>query len=59
MLGPLNMGHLTHIPWHGALAGSDHYLVAYAVDGGRAWLQDPAGFPSCRCRDISETGRAS
>jgi hypothetical protein len=46
VLGPLDMGHLTYIPWHLALAGSDHYLVATAVDGDRALLQDPAGFPA-------------
>jgi hypothetical protein len=45
MLGPLDMGHLTYIPWHRMLSGSDHYLVAHAVDGERAYLHDPAGFP--------------
>jgi hypothetical protein len=57
MLGPLDMGHLSYIPWHGALAGSDHYLVAYAVDGGRALLQDPAGFP-CMALDRESLARA-
>jgi hypothetical protein len=57
MLGPLDMGHLTYIPWHGVLAGSDHYLVAYAVDGGRAWLQDPAGFP-CTALGREDLARA-
>jgi hypothetical protein len=46
MLGPLDMGHLTYIPWHRALDGSDQYVVAYAVDDERAYLQDPAGFAS-------------
>jgi hypothetical protein len=46
VLGPLDMGHLTYIPWHRALAGSDHYVVAEAVDGDLARLQDPAGFPA-------------
>jgi hypothetical protein len=60
MLGPLDMGHLTYIPWHRALAGSDHYLVATAVDGERARLQDPAGFPSTALdrQDLARAWRA-
>jgi hypothetical protein len=46
-----------YIPWHGALAGSDHYLVAYAVDDERAYLQDPAGFP-CTALDREDLARA-
>jgi hypothetical protein len=57
MLGPLDMGHLAYTPWHGALAGSDHYLVAYAVDDERAYLQDPAGFP-CTALDREDLARA-
>jgi hypothetical protein len=60
MLGPLDMGHLTYIPWHGALAGSDHYLVATAVDDQRAYLQDPAGFPGTALgrEDLARAWRA-
>jgi hypothetical protein len=60
MLGPLDMGHLSYIPWHRALAGSDHYLVAYAVDDQRAHLRDPAGFPATALgrEDLARAWRA-
>lgn len=45
LLGPLDMGALSYIPWHRELAGADHYLVACEVDGEGVRLQDPAGFP--------------
>lgn len=57
MLGPLDMGELSYIPWHRVLAGSDHYVVAYAVDDERAYLQDPAGFP-CTALGLEELARA-
>lgn len=45
MLGPLDMGYLTYIPWHREIPGADHYVVAYHVDDRGVHLQDPAGFP--------------
>jgi hypothetical protein len=57
ILGPLDMGYLTYIPWHGPAAGSDHYVVAYAMDGERAFFQDPAGFP-CTSLGFDDLTRA-
>jgi hypothetical protein len=45
VLGPLDMGYLTYIPYHEALGGADHYVLAYAMDGKAVHLHDPAGFP--------------
>lgn len=60
ILGPLDMGYLTYIPWHGPAAGSDHYVVAYAMDDERVFLQDPAGFPctSLGFDDLTHAWRA-
>jgi hypothetical protein len=60
MLGPLDMGWLTYIPWHRELAGADHYLVAYRVDGQGVHVQDPAGFPCARLGldDLAQAWRA-
>ena len=44
-LGPLDIGHLTHMPGHRGGAGSDHYVLAYGIQGDDVLLHDPAGFP--------------
>lgn len=46
ILGPLDMGHLTYIPGHDMYAGSDHYVVAHAIDDDRVYLHCPQGFPA-------------
>ncbi|UJW30150.1 BtrH N-terminal domain-containing protein [Saccharothrix sp. AJ9571] len=48
LLGPLDMGHLTYVPWHRDVPGADHYVVAYDLDDEGVLLQDPAGFPCAR-----------
>lgn len=45
LLGPLDVGYLTYFPERAMLAGSDHYALAYAMDGDAVYLHDPAGFP--------------
>jgi hypothetical protein len=45
VLGPVDMGHLTYIPYHEHLEGADHYVLAYAMDAAAVHLHDPAGFP--------------
>ncbi|HSK96527.1 MAG TPA: hypothetical protein VK891_07930, partial [Euzebyales bacterium] len=57
MLGPLDMGHLTYIPWHREMAGADHYAVAYDLDDEGVHLQDPAGFP-CVTLSFDDLDRA-
>jgi hypothetical protein len=61
MLGPLDMGHLTYIPWHREIAGADHYVVAYDVDDRSVHLQDPAGFPCATLGfdDLTDAWRAA
>lgn len=48
MIGPVDMGRLTYVPWHRQATGSDHYLVAYDIDDDGVFLHDPAGFPCAR-----------
>jgi hypothetical protein len=45
LLGPVDYGCLPYIPGHEYGAGSDHYIVAYAMDDATVRLHDPAGFP--------------
>jgi len=44
VLGPLDMVHLSYNPLRPPAPGADHYVVAYASDGERIHLHDPAGF---------------
>jgi hypothetical protein len=47
LLGPLDQAHLSYIPKdHQHAAGTEHYLLAYAVDGDLVHLRDPIGFPA-------------
>jgi hypothetical protein len=46
ILGPLDMGYLAYIPGHDMFAGSDHYVVAHAIDDERVYLHCPQGFPA-------------
>jgi hypothetical protein len=46
ILGPLDMGYLTYLPGHDMFAGSDHYVVAHAIDDTRVYLHCPQGFPA-------------
>ncbi|QFU90141.1 hypothetical protein [Amycolatopsis sp. YIM 10] len=48
LLGPLDMGHLTYLPFHREVPGADHYVVAYDLDDEGVFLHDPAGFPCAR-----------
>jgi predicted double-glycine peptidase len=45
IVGPLDMGLLVYNPSHGYAAGSDHYVVVYAVEEDLVRLHDPAGYP--------------
>ncbi len=45
MLGPLDMGYLVYNPIHRDLAGTDHFVLAYAMDDAEVRLHDPEGFP--------------
>lgn len=44
-LGPLDMGYLDYNPGSKHLNGTDHYVLAYKIDGKQIYLHDPAGFP--------------
>ncbi|WP_409296291.1 hypothetical protein V1498_21725 [Peribacillus sp. SCS-26] len=48
MLGPVDMGYLTYAPNHMYAKGSDHYILAYAMDDEFIYLHDPACFPHVR-----------
>lgn len=43
--GPLDMGMLVYNPNHAYVAGSDHYVLVYAVEEDVVCLHDPDGFP--------------
>lgn len=45
VLGPLDMGYLTHNPSHAYLAGADHFVLAYGICEREIYLHDPEGFP--------------
>jgi hypothetical protein len=45
LVGPLDIGHLTYIPGHEHLIGSDHYGVVLTVNRDHLCLHDPAGYP--------------
>jgi hypothetical protein len=46
ILGPLDMGYLTHNPLHKRMAGADHFVLAYDMDDDGVSIHDPEGFPS-------------
>jgi hypothetical protein len=45
ILGPLDMGFLTHNPLHMRMSGADHYVLAIAMDESGVKMHDPEGFP--------------
>ena len=46
VLGPLDMGYLSHNPLHKRLMGADHFVLAYRFDREGVLIHDPEGFPS-------------
>ena len=46
LLGPLDMGYLTHNPLHARMSGADHYVLAYRFEKDGVLIHDPEGFPS-------------
>ncbi len=46
VLGPLDMGYLTHNPLHMRMMGADHYVLAYRFEKEGVLVHDPEGFPS-------------
>lgn len=46
LLGPLDMGYLTHNPLHKRMMGVDHFVLAYRFEKNGVLIHDPEGFPS-------------
>jgi hypothetical protein len=46
LLGPLDMGYLTHNPLHKRMMGADHFVLAYRFEKDGVLMHDPEGFPS-------------
>ncbi len=46
VLGPLDMGYLTHNPLHKRMMGADHFVLAYRFEKDGILIHDPEGFPS-------------
>ena len=46
LLGPLDMGYLTHNPLHKRMNGADHFVLAYRFEKDGVLIHDPEGFPS-------------
>jgi hypothetical protein len=46
--GPLDMGFLSYNPDHRFMAGADHFVLVYGLEGEEVLLHDPAGFPGTR-----------
>jgi len=46
VLGPLDMGYLTHNPLHKRMMGADHFVLAYRFEKDGVLIHDPEGFPS-------------
>lgn len=44
LIGPVDMGYLSYVPWHGSLGGVDHFVVALGMTDTDLRLHDPAGF---------------
>jgi hypothetical protein len=45
LVGPVEMGLLTHVPGRGEAFGADHFLIALGVEGDLVRFHDPAGYP--------------
>jgi hypothetical protein len=45
LVGPLDMGHLTHNPEHQHLLGSDHFLLVMEADEEQVLVHDPVWYP--------------
>ncbi|HEX2144059.1 MAG TPA: hypothetical protein VHG10_06090 [Glycomyces sp.] len=45
LVGPVEMGLLTHAPGRGKPFGADHFVIALGVEDGMVRFHDPAGFP--------------
>ncbi|MFC4619497.1 BtrH N-terminal domain-containing protein [Camelliibacillus cellulosilyticus] len=60
VLGPLDMGYLTHYPDHEYLHGADHYVLAYDIDEQNIYFHDPAGYPftPLNLKDFEKAWRA-
>ena len=60
VLGPVDMGYLSYVPYHQYCEGADHYVLAYAFDETTVYLHDPAGFPfaSLPLEDLALAWRA-
>jgi hypothetical protein len=60
VLGPVDMGYLTYVPFHRHAQGADHFILAYAVDDTEAQVHDPAGYPhaSLPIEDLAQAWRA-
>ena len=46
LLGPLDMGYLTHNPLYKRMGGADHFVLAYRFEKDGVLIHDPEGFPS-------------
>ena len=46
VLGPLDMGYLTHNPLYKRMMGADHFVLAYGFEKDGLLIHDPEGFPS-------------
>ena len=60
ILGPVDMGHLTYVPHHREASGSDHFVLAFAIDDREIHQHDPAGYPyvSLPLADLAQAWRA-
>jgi hypothetical protein len=45
LVGPVEMGLLTHAPGRGTPWGADHFVIVLGVEEGLVQFHDPAGFP--------------
>ncbi len=45
VLGPVDMGYLSYVPYHQQCKGADHFVLAYGMDEDGVHLHDPGGFP--------------
>jgi hypothetical protein len=60
MLGPLEFAKLVYNPAHVGSTDSDHYILAYDIDGTYVYIHDPWGFPCARITyaDLEKAWRA-
>ena len=60
VLGPLELGLLAYNPNSKGPIGADHFVLAYAMDDERVYLNDPYGFPqvSLTLEQLKEAWRA-